>query len=82
MRAADFNIQTIIDNLQGTCGNSIQSALDFYYPDMVEDDLTADDHYQLDSQIFVCNTCGWWCERGLGEDEDDNCEDCKQDEDD
>ena len=58
MRSKDFNIQTIIDCLQGTCGDSIQSALDYYYPEMVEEDLTEDDTNALYNQISICTDCG------------------------
>lgn len=60
-RPEDFDPQKIVDCLQGTIG-TIQEALDHYYPEMDEDELTTDDHQVLDNEIFECTECGWWCE--------------------
>ena len=83
MRAEDFDIQKIVNTLQGTCGDSIQSALDYHYPDMIEDDLNEEDHRELDDQLFVCDCCGWWYETSERNDtngEGDYCEDCHESE--
>jgi len=90
MRTQNFDIQDVIDYLQGTCGNNIDFALgkdgilneDFTpkYPDMTINDLTVDDYNAIDNQIFLCENCGWWC----GTDEanehpqglGDICDDC------
>lgn len=61
MRAKNFDIQVVIDDLQGTC-DTLQGGIENHYPDMTEDDLTEDDHTILNNQIFLCDTCGWWCE--------------------
>jgi len=88
MRAENFDIEDVIQNLQGTCGHPISSCFgedgilnDDYtpkYPDMDEDDLTEDDYMELDNWIFVCESCGWWC--GTSEDNDFEgqryCDDC------
>lgn len=81
MRPENFDVNQIIDTCQGTCTETIQSALDFYYPGMSEDDLTDDDWAEINDCIFHCPECNWWCEisqmsvntNGLGE---DICEDC------
>lgn len=71
MRPANFNIQELIDELQGTC-----SSINDHLPEGMDDnDLTSDDHEEIDNQIFLCDTCGWWCESCF-QDEDGNCEDC------
>lgn len=83
MRPEDFDIHKIIDSLQGTC-NTIQSAIDDYYPGMDENDLTSSDHDAIDNTIFLCATCGWWCETGEANESEggeDVCNDCKEDED-
>lgn len=80
MRPDNFDVQVVIDCLQGTCGDSIQSALDFYYPEMQEDDLTGVDHQDIDNQIFLCEQCGWWCETSEAHENTDGggdlCDDC------
>lgn len=73
-RAANFDVQEVIDSLQGSC-QSLQECLESYYPDMDENDLTSDDHEAIDNQIFCCDTCNWWCEIGE-QDVDGNCQDC------
>lgn len=81
MRAENFDIQVIIEGLQGTTG-SIQKQLDFYYPEMTEDDLTEDGHNKLDQEIFLCAHCGWWCEisEESGNEFELVCNDCEEQE--
>ena len=77
-RAKDFNVQQVIDYLQGTY-MQLQEVVEIYYPDMSEDDLTEEDHFEIDNQIFLCETCGWWyelCEQ-CSETEDCNENDCQ-----
>ncbi len=46
---------------------------------MNEDDLTDNDYYEIDNQIFLCEICGWWCESSeLKEDSDNICEQCNE----
>lgn len=80
-RPVDFDIQKIIDTLQGTCGDSIDSALEFHYPGMVEEDLTDEDHSAIDNEIFVCTACGWWMEASQYGEEEGECEECSPRED-
>lgn len=61
MRPSDFNIQQIIEDLQGTC-DTLQDAISYRYPDMDEMELTEEDHNQIENQIFLCTECNWWCE--------------------
>ena len=79
MKPADFDVQKVIDYLQGTC-NSIDSAVNELYPDMNFEDLSGSDFNCIDNQIFECQTCNWWCEMSeLAQDQDENiCEDCHE----
>lgn len=77
-RPTDFDVHKIIDTCQGTCSESLQSALDYWYPEMNEDELTKDDLNTIDNEIFLCEQCGWWCEISeCAEDEDEICQECK-----
>lgn len=59
------NIQEKIDEITGTCEH-----LDL-------DDFTDEELIILDSQIFQCETCGWWCP--LEEETEDRiCTDCNE----
>ncbi len=51
--------EEIVEDLRGTC-NSLDTVLDRH----TADDLFGDQafHDYLDSQIFCCVTCQWWCE--------------------
>lgn len=75
MRAVNFDIQIIIDSLQGT-GNSISSVIESNFPEMTEDDLTDEDYSNIDNEI----QCGWWCETSEGNENPDGggdlCSDC------
>lgn len=58
-KITDADLQNIIDYLQGTC-MTLQAACQAYGYE--EDDLTAPQLEEIDSQIFLCTTCGWWYE--------------------
>lgn len=71
MRPESFDIQKLIDELQGTC-NSLSGVL----PEGMDDiDLTEQDHEAIDQRIFCCDTCDWWYE-AYEQDTDGNCESC------
>jgi hypothetical protein len=73
MRTQDFDVQQLIDDLQGTC-----TSINDHLPEGMDDmDLTSEDHDVIDNQIFLCETCGWWCEISE-QDEDGNCQDCHE----
>ena len=86
MRAENFDIDDIIQHLSGTCMSDIADAIseicseDFTikYPNMTEEDLTEEDLNNIANFIFLCKSCGWWCE--TSEDNDYNgeqyCEQC------
>lgn len=66
-RPIDFNVEELIESLVGTC-----TTIEEHLPDGMEwSDLNSDDHQAIDLRIFLCDTCGWWCER---DEEDPNNE--------
>lgn len=73
MKPENFDIHELISSLQGTC-----STIDDHLPDDMElEDLTEQDYADIDNEIFLCETCGWWCEIGeVSEHEDGVCTDC------
>lgn len=61
----------VIDLLRGTC-NFLAFACDICGVDL--DDL---DYEKLDSEIFCCDTCGWWCDISeLSTEVEHHCSDC------
>lgn len=74
MRPKNFDVNELIETLQGSC-----DTLDAALPDGMEFiDLTKDDHDRIDSEIFLCEQCGWWCEQSEANESDggDVCQDC------
>ena len=58
MRPKNFDINKVIESVQGTC-----DTLESHLPDgMEENDLTPEDYIKIDNEIFLCSECGWWCE--------------------
>lgn len=77
MKLPNFDIQTVIDFLQGST-ETIDSAIEILYPGMDREDLDQKDLETIDDQIFVCETCGWWCEISERADDEEICEDCAE----
>lgn len=79
MRPSDFDIQKLIESLQGTC-----STIEEHLPEGMEwVDLTKEDHEAIDAEIFLCEQCGWWCERNEESEQEEyveHCKDCAMDE--
>ena len=81
MKPVKFNIQDLIDSIEGTC-NSIDSTVQSMYDDGDDfdwmGDLTPEELETLDSQIFQCQQCGWWNEQPAEENEYEEwiCYDC------
>lgn len=50
-------IQSIIDDLRGTC-DSLDAVAERHGRDAMDSALCD----ALDQQIFLCTDCGWWCE--------------------
>ncbi len=81
MRPVDFDINSVIESLQGSC-QSLDNAL----PEGMEyEDLSSEDFDSIDNEIFKCTTCDWWCEIA-DQFEDENgemvCSDCSDSDDD
>lgn len=76
-KISETQLQEIIEALQGTC-----DTLDGIVQVVMEDDnictndLTPEQLEELDQQIFLCETCGWWYEISEMSDEDQVCQDC------
>lgn len=70
--------QELVDYLQGTC-NSFTEGCETC--GIVEDALSLDDHNFIDSEIFLCDTCGWWYEICDQSENGTDCIDCNSDED-
>ena len=63
----------LIEYLQGTCKTLIEGCEDLGFE---LEDLSDDDLMLIDSEIFLCETCGWWyeiCDQIGGENECENC---------
>lgn len=74
-RPADFDIQAVINALQGTC-NILDDTVESLYPGMSWEDLTSDDHRILDMELFRCDECGWWYEISEQSGDGERCTDC------
>lgn len=71
-------LNQLIENLKGTTSSIDQEASKLGFE---EDDLTMEQFEYIDSEIFLCEECGWWCSIGdlaLGASNltDMVCEDC------
>lgn len=75
-----FSIHDVIHDLNGTALD-LQTVLSDYGRD--EEDLSEIDRITLDSEIFCCDCCGWWCETSEQNDNEETgvsiCNDCKED---
>lgn len=82
MKSSNFDINKVIESLEGSC-DTIDDVIESLYPGMDEDDLTGDDYNAIDNQIFRCPTCGWWfdlSEQSDNEEDTGDCENCYEDE--
>lgn len=78
MRAPDFDIDQLINDLNGS-SQSLEESLKSLYPEMEWGDLTQEDLQTIDIQIFECQECNWWCENSEMEENDlgeQICDDC------
>jgi hypothetical protein len=69
----------IIYDLTGSC-NSLAQILERHDAIELEDNLAFLTH--LDSEIFLCDICGWWCEISEAVDVEHGivCDQCYEDE--
>lgn len=69
--------ETIIDSLQGSCQSLTQVLADNDASPLQDDkEFLA----ELDSRIFCCTQCDWWCETSEQSDDGERCDDCNSDE--
>lgn len=47
-------------HLCGTCDTSLNTMLEDW--GLEEDDLTLADLQEIDALMFICVSCGWWCD--------------------
>jgi len=66
----------IVEHLRGSCRSLTEAYAAFECEDLDNDEAFCD---YLDSELFMCDDCGWWAEVGEGDGE--KCEDCSDDED-
>lgn len=55
----NINIEELAETLQGST-LSLSTACE--HCGYTEEDLTKEHHAELDSKVFECACCGWWCE--------------------
>lgn len=63
----------IIEYLRGTC-RSLEEACQM--SETTEDALTPEQLGELDDELFLCDSCGWWCGMDEMYNEDGVCDDC------
>lgn len=69
-------VEEIADELQGTC-KSLQQVLESHDMEGAEEDQAFTD--RLDSLVFECAACNWWCEISEMTDDEEHdwcCTDC------
>ena len=75
MRPKDFNVNELIEALQGTC-----TSIEDHLPENMEFmELTNEDLDTIDNNIFECSCCNWWCEISEATENkhgENICEDC------
>lgn len=82
MRPANFDINQMINDLNGSC-QSIEEWINSMYEDDFNwmTDLTQAELEELDSEIFQCCECGWWMNQPAEENQYGEwvCTDCYED---
>lgn len=77
----DEQITEIVQGLRGTTGSldlTIEAVLGM--PDVKITAIAEESLQEIDAYIFLCEVCGWWCDRDE-EDETsvDTCDECASD---
>lgn len=67
-------LDKVITDLRGTC-QTLESVAEYWGAG----ELSIEDLEYIESEIFLCNGCGWWCER-IEEVIDNLCQDCYEEE--
>jgi hypothetical protein len=55
----DEQVSQLADSLNGTC-DGLDGILEELFPGAELDD---GDALELDLSVFLCETCGWWCDQ-------------------
>lgn len=71
-------LDNIISDLLGTC-----QSLEKVSQDWEAGELSIDDLAYIESEIFLCDNCGWWCETCEAHDSwfGEVCDDCYREDD-
>lgn len=72
-------ITRLVEHLQGTCKGLDEGCQDL---GIDERSLSMEELEQIDNEIFVCDSCGWWYElgeEGSSRDGERVCENCEND---
>lgn len=75
--ATNLQIEELADYLQGTC-MSLEEGLG---AKGLGEELSVADAQYLDSLVFLCSACGWWCEASEANESpsgEDVCDDCDE----
>lgn len=68
-------IEDLIERLQGTMMTFDEGCLDV---GLDPDEVLEQDRYEIENEIFLCETCGWWCESHENVD-GETCKSCYED---
>lgn len=79
-KITDSQVKEIIEILQGTCDTLSGAVSEVVGDELSDDDLTMEQLEAIDSEIFCCDECSWWCDISeMSECEDENkCTDCDE----
>jgi hypothetical protein len=72
--------EELAPQLMGSC-QFLHTLLENYEPELEEDmELNSEFCARLDSLVFCCTDCSWWCEISeMSEDKDWVCQECVDD---
>lgn len=75
---SDEVLDKVIEDLRGTTQGLNEALAPF---GINEEDLTVADLQYIESEIFLCAGCGWWCPTHEQHEVDDEffCDDCYED---
>ena len=71
-------LKDLVETILGTSDTLDSAIQELFGSEYSEDCLTEEDHEYIDSEIFLCATCGWWYEVADKSDvtSDTICNDC------
>lgn len=81
MVLTEDQMREILDYLQGSCKDLNDAMRDLFELDDYDIENEKELWHYVENWIFLCNSCGWWCEMceetatGQGE-ADFGCKDC------